>query len=154
MTTFTVNGKQHSVGEPGDTPLLWVMRETLGYTGTKFGCGVASCGACTIYVNGNPARACVTPLAAAEGANITTIEGLQGKEADAVRKAWTELQVPQCGWCQSGQIMSAAKLLQNNPKPDADTVNKQMSGNVCRCATYPRIRAAVLRASEILENKQ
>lgn len=151
MTTFSVNGRAHSVEEPGDTPLLWVLRETLGYTGVKFGCGVASCGACTIRFNGSPARACVLPLAAAEGADIQTIEGIQGKEADAVRRAWTELQVPQCGWCQSGQIMSAAMLLQSNPKPDEDTVNRQMAGNICRCATYPRIRAAVRRASEILE---
>lgn len=151
MTTFSVNGKSHSVDEPGDTPLLWVLRETLGYTGVKFGCGVASCGACTIYFNGNPARACVMPLAAAEGADITTIEGASGKEVYAIRQAWQELQVPQCGWCQSGQIMSAAKLLQNNPKPSAAVINKQMSANVCRCATYPRIRAAIIRASEILE---
>lgn len=151
MTTFSVNGTSHSVEEPGDTPLLWVLRETLGYTGVKFGCGVASCGACTIYFNGNPARACIMPLAAAEGMSITTIEGVGGKEADAIRRAWTELQVPQCGWCQSGQIMSAAKLLQDNPKPTAEVINKEMAGNVCRCATYPRIRDAILRASDILE---
>ncbi|MDD9818485.1 MAG: (2Fe-2S)-binding protein [Gammaproteobacteria bacterium] len=151
MATFKINGKTRSVDEDADTPLLWVIRETLGMTGTKFGCGVASCGACTVYVNGKPERSCTLPLSAAEGADITTIEGAGGPAVAAVRDAWRELQVPQCGWCQSGQIMSAAALLKQNPKPDDQAIDARMSGNVCRCATYHRIRAAVHRAAEILE---
>lgn len=151
MTTFRVNGETRTSEEPADTPLLWVLRETLGLTGTKFGCGVASCGACTVYFNGAPTRSCVLPLSAAEGAEITTIEGLQGPEAEAAAAAWRELQVPQCGWCQSGQIMSATALLKTERRPDDAVVDQHMSGNVCRCATYARIRAAVHRASEILE---
>ncbi|MGI9305865.1 MAG: (2Fe-2S)-binding protein [Gammaproteobacteria bacterium] len=153
MATFTVNGETKSVDEAPDTPLLWALRETLGFTGVKFGCGVASCGACTVYFNGAPARSCAIPLSAAEGANITTIEGLRGKEAEAVQSAWLELQVPQCGWCQSGQIMSAAALLKKSPRPDDETINAQMSGNVCRCASYTRIRAAIRRAAALLENQ-
>ena len=151
MTTFQINGETRSVDGDPDTPLLWVIRETLGLTGTKFGCGVASCGACTIHLNGAPARSCSIPLSAAEGATITTIEGMQSPEFAAVQNAWRELQVPQCGWCQSGQIMSAAALLKNNPSPDDGVINAQMSGNVCRCATYHRVRAAVRRAAQNLK---
>ena len=151
MITLRINGENRTVDNDPDTPLLWVIRETLGLTGTKFGCGVASCGACTVYFNGNPIRSCSLPLSAAENADITTIEGVSGKHAVAVRKAWDEMQVPQCGWCQSGQIMSAAFLLSQNPRPDDSAIDAQMSGNLCRCATYPRIRAAIHRASQILE---
>lgn len=151
MTTLKINGTTRTVDADGDTPLLWVLRETLGLTGTKFGCGVAACGACTVHLNGVAARACVTPIAAAANAEITTIEGADGREAQAVKAAWNELQVPQCGWCQSGQIMAAAALLAENPRPDEAAINARLSGNVCRCATYNRIRAAVSRAAEIME---
>lgn len=150
MTTLTVNGKTHTINEAEDTPLLWVLRETLGMTGVKFGCGVASCGACTVYLNGAPIRSCVFPLSAAEGANITTIEGLDSAEARAVQAAWLEMEVPQCGWCQSGQVMSATNLLKQNRQPSDEDINVGMSGNVCRCATYHRIRAAIHRAADIL----
>ena len=151
MTTFKINGESRTVDDEPDTPLLWVVRETLGLTGTKFGCGVASCGACTVYLNGNPVRSCSLPLSAAAGAEITTIEGASGPAFAAVQDAWRELQVPQCGWCQSGQIMSAAALLAQNPRPDDNAINAGMSGNVCRCAAYHRIRAAIRRAAEKLE---
>ncbi len=151
MTAFIVNGKEVSVEADADTPLLWVLREELGLTGVKFGCGVAACGACTVYFNGKPARSCVLPLAALEGANITTIEGANGRETKAVQTAWRELQVPQCGWCQSGQIMSAAALLAETPRPGDSDIDAKMSGNVCRCATYNYIRAAIRRAADILE---
>lgn len=151
MTTFTVNGKQHSTAADADTPLLWVLREELGLTGVKFGCGVAACGACTVYFNGAPARSCSLPLAAAAGAQITTIEGLGGAEAAAVQNAWQKLQVPQCGWCQSGQVMSAVSLLQNNRAPTDADITAAMAGNVCRCAAYTRIRAAVRDAADTLE---
>ncbi len=151
MATFTLNGEVRTADGDPDTPLLWVLREELGLTGTKFGCGVASCGACTVYLNGAPTRSCVLPLAAVEGAQITTIEGLSGRAAEAVQTAWRELQVPQCGWCQSGQVMAAASLLERNARPDDAAIDAQMSGNVCRCATYHRIRAAIHRAAEILE---
>lgn len=151
MTTFKINGESRSVENDPDTPLLWVIRDTLGLTGTKFGCGVASCGACTVWLNGAPVRSCSIPLSAAEGAQITTIEGASTPEFRAVQNAWRELQVPQCGWCQSGQIMSAAALLKGNPNPDDNAINAGMSGNVCRCATYHRIRAAVKRAAQTLE---
>lgn len=153
MTTFTLNGKTQTVADAPDTPLLWVLRETLGMTGVKFGCGVASCGACTVYMNGAPVRACVMPLSAVAGADITTIEGLAGKEADVVRQAWEEKQVPQCGWCQSGQIMAATTLLKNNPHPADADINAQMSGNVCRCVTYTRIRSAIHRAADLLKGQ-
>ena len=151
MTTFTINGQSRAVDNDPDTPLLWVIRDALGLTGTKFGCGVASCGACTVWLNGNPIRSCSFPLSAAEGADITTIEGANTPEFRAVQSAWRELQVPQCGWCQSGQIMSAAALLKGNPNPDDNAINAGMSGNACRCATYHRIRAAVKRAAQTLE---
>lgn len=151
MINFTVNGKPVSVNDEPDTPLLWVLRDSLGFTGVKFGCGVASCGACTVYLNGTATRSCVLPVSAVAGAQITTVEGLEGREAKAVAAAWEELQVPQCGWCQSGQVMSAVQLLKNTPQVDDDIINSQMSGNVCRCATYTRIRAAIHRAADILK---
>lgn len=154
MTAFILNGAAVSAEDAPDTPLLWVLRETLGMTGTKFGCGVAACGACTIYFNGAPMRSCVLPLSAAEGAEISTIEGLQGAEAAAVQTAWEETQTPQCGWCQSGQVMSAVALLKENPRPDDAAIDRGMSGNVCRCAAYSRIRAAVHRAADILEENR
>ena len=146
-----INGKSHSFEGDDDTPLLWVLRDALGMTGTKFGCGVASCGACTVYFNGNPIRSCSFPVSAAANGDITTIEGLDSREANAVRQAWVDLQVPQCGWCQSGQIMSATALLSQNPKPDDNAIDSFMSGNVCRCATYHRIRDAIHHAARTLE---
>ncbi len=150
--TLKLNGVDHTVdAEPG-TPLLWVIRDELKLTGTKFGCGVASCGACTVHVDGLPMRSCQTYIEDVEGAEITTIEAVgDSKEGAALQQAWQELDVVQCGYCQSGQIMSAVGLLQENAKPTADEVDEYMSGNACRCATYQRIRAGILRASEILE---
>jgi isoquinoline 1-oxidoreductase subunit alpha len=149
--TLTVNGRSHTLDIDADTPLLWAIRDEIGLTGTKFGCGVAQCGACTVFVNGNPTRSCVTPIAAAEGSAIVTIEGLTGKEAEAVQAAWTALDVPQCGYCQSGQIMSAVALLGEIPKPTDEDINLAMNGNICRCATYVRIRAAIHDASKRME---
>lgn len=141
---FTVNGTEHDLEVEGDTPLLWVLRENLGLTGTKFGCGVAMCGACTVHVDGIATRACQTPFDTLEGADIVTIEGLAvGDTLHPVQEAWIETQVAQCGYCQSGQIMQAASLLANDPNPSDETIDAEMSGNLCRCGTYPRIRAAV-----------
>ena len=141
---FTVNGTEHDLEVEGDTPLLWVLRENLGLTGTKFGCGVAMCGACTVHVDGIATRACQTPFETLEGADIVTIEGLaEGDTLHPVQEAWIETQVAQCGYCQSGQIMQAASLLANDPNPSDETIDAEMSGNLCRCGTYPRIRAAV-----------
>lgn len=148
-TELDVNGKLHTVDVPGDKPLLWVLREDLGVTGTKFGCGIASCGACTVHIDGAPLRACVTPVSAVEGKTITTIEGLSENGSHPVQRAWAELDVVQCGYCQSGQIMSAAALLAAKPAPTDADIDAAMSGNICRCGTYPRIRAAVHRAAEI-----
>lgn len=146
-----LNGETHSVeAEPG-TPLLWVIRDELKLTGTKFGCGVASCGACTVHVAGEPVRSCQTMIEDVADAEVTTIEGLDSKAASALQQAWAELDVPQCGYCQSGQIMSAVGLLTENPKPSAAEIDEHMWGNACRCATYQRIRAGVQRASEIME---
>ena len=147
-----MNGVEHSVdAEPG-TPLLWVIRDELKMTGTKFGCGVASCGACTVHVNGEPTRSCQTYVEDIEGAEITTVEAIgDSKEGAAIQQAWLELDVVQCGYCQSGQIMSAAGLLAENPKPSAEEIDEYMNGNACRCATYQRIRAGIQRASEIME---
>lgn len=150
MIKFILNGEQRSVDVDADTPLLWVIRDELKLTGTKFGCGIASCGACTVYIDGTPVRSCQTFAEDIQGAEITTIEGLVGREADAIRTAWRELDVPQCGYCQSGQIMSAATLLHDTPKPTDDDIDAAMYGNVCRCATYHRIRAAIHRAADIL----
>lgn len=151
MIKFTLNGEQRSVDVDADTPLLWIIRDELKLTGTKFGCGIASCGACTVNMDGTPVRSCQTFAGDIEGAQITTIEGLAGKEADAIRTAWRELDVPQCGYCQSGQIMSATALLKDTPKPTDADIDSAMYGNVCRCATYHRIRAAIHRAADILE---
>ena len=149
--SLNLNGTVHSVdAEPG-TPLLWVIRDELKLTGTKFGCGVASCGACTVHLNGEPVRSCQTFIEDVEDAEITTIEGLDSKAATAIQTAWAELDVVQCGYCQSGQIMSAVGLLSENPKPSVEEIDDYMEGNACRCATYQRIRAAIQRASEMME---
>lgn len=147
---MTVNGKELTIGLPGDTPLLWALRDELKLTGTKFGCGIAQCGACTVHINGKPMRSCVTPISAISGAKITTIEGLDSKIADAVQQAWETNEVPQCGYCQSGQVMSAVGLLKTNAKPDDDDIDVAMSGNICRCATYQRIRQAIHTAADTL----
>jgi len=138
-----VNGEAREIAAEPDTPLLWVLRDELRLTGTKFGCGVAQCGACTVHVDGRPRRACVTPVHAVAGRKVTTIEGLQGPTAAAVQAAWTELDVPQCGYCQSGQIMSAVALLSEVSAPTDEQIDQAMAGNLCRCATYVRIRKAI-----------
>ncbi len=152
MISFTLNGGQQSVDAEPDTPLLWVIRETLGLTGTKFGCGAAQCGACSVHINGTAVRSCVTPIETAQDAEIVTIEGLRGTEAEAIRKAWIAIDVPQCGYCQSGQIMSAVNLLQTNRKPSNEDIDGAMSGNICRCAAYHRIRQAIHDAATTLED--
>ena len=144
-----VNGADHEVEAAPDMPLLWVLRDLMGLTGTKFGCGIAQCGACTVHIDGAPLRACVTPVSAVAGKKITTIEGLSANGTHPVQQAWTELDVVQCGYCQSGQIMSAAALLAKVPTPTDTDIDQAMSGNICRCGTYPRIRAAVHRAAEL-----
>ena len=151
MPQLTINGREHRVDAAPDTPLLWILRDHLDMPGTKFGCGVALCGACTVHIDGKPARACVTSAADAAGKTITTIEGLDGKVAQAVQQAWEALDVPQCGYCQSGQIMSATALLANNPKPDDAQITAAMDGNICRCGTYSRIRQAIRDAATALE---
>jgi isoquinoline 1-oxidoreductase alpha subunit len=142
-----VNGSNHEVDAPAEMPLLWVLRDLLGMTGTKFGCGIAQCGACTVHVDGSPRRACVTPVGSVAGKAITTIEGLSADGSHPVQRAWAELDVVQCGYCQSGQIMSAAALLAAKPAPTDVDIDTAMSGNICRCGTYQRIRAAVHRAA-------
>lgn len=151
MTTLTVNGKEVTVNLDPDTPLLWVLRDELRLTGTKFGCGVAQCGACTVMLDGMPRRSCVTPISMVEGSDVTTIEGMQGPEVAAVQAAWAGIDVPQCGWCQSGQVMSATALLQMVPSPTDEDIDNAMAGNVCRCATYVRIREAIHTAAKTLE---
>ncbi len=151
MTLLTINGKDISVVADPETPLLWVVRDELGMTGAKFGCGAALCGACTVHVDGEPTRACVTPISALKDKSITSPEGLQGKVADAVRAAWIKLDVAQCGYCQSGQIMAAAALLTATPEPTETEIDDAMSGNICRCATYVRIRSAIHSASTALK---
>jgi isoquinoline 1-oxidoreductase alpha subunit len=151
MITLEVNGQTHEVDVDSDTPLLWVLRDSIGLTGTKFGCGRALCGACTVHVDGQPTRSCVLPIEAVAGAVITTIEGINGKEAEAVQTAWRTLDVPQCGYCQSGQIMTAVALLSEIPKPSNADIDDALTGNICRCATYHRIRAAVHEAARLLE---
>jgi isoquinoline 1-oxidoreductase alpha subunit len=146
---FEVNGHPHQVDVDPTTPLLWVLRETLALPGTKFGCGAAQCGACTVHVDGRARRSCVTPVSAVEGSLVTTIEGLSGPVGDALIQAWIEVDVPQCGYCQPGQVMSAAVLLAENDRPTDEEVDRCMAGNVCRCGTYVRIRRAVHRAAEI-----
>ena len=147
----TVNGRSHAIDVLPDTPLLWVLRDTLGLTGTKFGCGVAQCGACTVFLDGKPLRSCSFPVSALGGGEVTTIEGLAGREADAVQRAWVARDVPQCGYCQSGQVMSAIALLKEVKKPTDRDIDLAMNGNICRCATYVRIRAAIKDASKTLE---
>ena len=147
MIKFVVNGKEAWSEQPADTPLLWVVRDELGLTGTKFGCGVAQCGACTVHINGTPTRSCVTPVSAVQGKRITTIEGLSPAADHPLQKAWIAEQVPQCGYCQSGQIMSAADLLQQKPQPTRAEIVEHMSANICRCGTYQRIVRAVERAA-------
>jgi isoquinoline 1-oxidoreductase alpha subunit len=149
--SLKVNGRERTVDATPDTPLLWVLRDELGLTGTKYGCGISQCGACTVHVDGAPKRSCSTPLASAQGTEVTTIEGLDGKVAQAVQDAWTAIDVPQCGYCQSGQVMSAVDLLQRNTKPSDADIDQAMSGNICRCATYVRIRQAIHDAARKLE---
>jgi len=149
MTDFFVNGKPVQVDVDPSTPLLWVLRESLGLTGTKFGCGMALCGACTVHLEGKAIRSCVAPVARAEGKHVTTIEGLSSDMTHPLQKAWIELDVPQCGYCQSGQIMSAAVLLTEIPKPTDKDIDEAMGGNICRCGTYTRIRQAIHRAAEL-----
>ncbi len=149
MIKLTLNGQAKEIDVADDTPLLWALRDTLGLTGTKFGCGAALCGACTVHLEGQPIRACVTPVNAVAGKKVTTIEGLSSDRSHPVQRAWMELDVPQCGYCQSGQIMAAAALLAANPNPSDADVDAAMSGNICRCGTYPRIRKAVRRAAEL-----
>jgi isoquinoline 1-oxidoreductase alpha subunit len=147
MAKLSVNRKLYDTDSDPDTPLLWVIRDDFGLTGTKFGCGVAQCGACTIHVNGEAKRSCVTPMKAAVGKEITTIEGISPDSSHALQKAWIAADVPQCGYCQSGQIMSASILLKENKRPTDDDIDKAMSGIVCRCGTYPRIREAIKQAA-------
>ena len=148
MPKLNVNNRIMDVDAAPDTPLLWVLRDHLALTGTKFGCGMALCGACTVHLDGAAVRSCVLPLRAVEGKAITTIEGLSSDRSHAVQRAWLEIDVPQCGYCQSGQLMSAAALLARNPNPSDADIDAAMSGNICRCGTYPRIRRAIHRAAE------
>ncbi|HTR11539.1 MAG TPA: (2Fe-2S)-binding protein [Paraburkholderia sp.] len=149
MTTLIINGETHAVDAPPDMPLLWVLRDIVGLTGTKFGCGIAQCGACTVHIDGEPARSCVMPVAALAGRKITTIEAVGTTPAgQKVQKAWRELDVVQCGYCQSGQVMSAAALIASNPNPSDADIDAAMAGNICRCGTYARIRAAIKQAAK------
>lgn len=152
MITLHINGRTHELEVDAATPLLWVIREQAGLTGTKFGCGIAQCGACTVHLNGQPVRSCVTPVGAANNQQVTTIEGIGSGESGlhAVQQAWIDEQVPQCGYCQSGQIMSAVALLEANAAPGDDEIDAAMSGNICRCGTYPRIRRGIKRAASAL----
>jgi isoquinoline 1-oxidoreductase alpha subunit len=148
MTLVTINGKRYDIDLPADTPLLWALRDELGLTGTKFGCGMALCGACTVHLDGQAVRSCMTPLSAVVNKKVTTIEGLEAdKVGKAVQTAWIEVSVPQCGYCQSGQIMSATALLKRTPKPTDADIDSAMAGNICRCGTYPRIRTAIKQAA-------
>jgi isoquinoline 1-oxidoreductase subunit alpha len=150
LARITVNDKTLDIDASPDTPLLWVLRDHLQMTGTKYGCGMALCGACTVHVDGAAMRSCVLPLSALEGKRITTIEGLSRDRSHPVQRAWIELDVPQCGYCQSGQIMSAAALLRQNPRPSDAEIDAAMAGNICRCGTYQRIRKAIHRAADLL----
>jgi isoquinoline 1-oxidoreductase subunit alpha len=148
MVTLKINGEDHTVDVPPDMPLLWVLRDVAGLTGTKFGCGMALCGACTVHVDGMPTRSCVTPVSAVAGKKITTIEAIgETPSGKKVQKAWLDLEVVQCGYCQSGQIMSASALLASHPDPTDADIDAAMAGNLCRCGTYPRIRAAIKQAA-------
>ena len=148
MISLTVNGKRHDVDVSPDMPLLWVIRDTIGLTGTKFGCGLAQCGACTVHLDGVPTRSCVTAVSSVGAKQVTTIEGLSPTASHALQLAWIAEQVPQCGYCQSGQLMSAAALLAKNPKPSDADIDTAMTGNICRCGTYQRIRRAIHRAAQ------
>ena len=150
MVNLTINGTAHAVDAEPDMPLLWALRDLLNLTGTKYGCGIAACGACTVHLDGQPVRSCQTPISDAAGKAVTTIEGVGGKVAEAVQNAWINLDVPQCGYCQSGQVMSAIGLLSENRKPTDADIDTAMSGNLCRCATYQRIRGAVKEAAKTL----
>ena len=149
MMTLRINGLEHELDVPDDMPLLWVLRDVVGLTGTKFGCGVALCGACTVHLDGRPIRSCITPVAGVVGKSVTTIEAI-GKTAsgEKIQKAWLNVEVVQCGYCQPGQIMSAAALIESNPNPSDADIDAAMSGNICRCGTYTRIRAAIKQASQ------
>ncbi|WP_102795280.1 (2Fe-2S)-binding protein [Bowmanella denitrificans] len=149
MMNFTLNGKVVSVDAEGDMPLLWALRDMLGMTGTKYGCGMALCGACTVHLDGQAVRACTLPMSLVQGKKVTTIEGLAVDASHPVQQAWKEHNVPQCGYCQSGQMMSAAALLAKHPNPDDNTIDEQMQGNICRCGTYPRIKAAIKTAAKL-----
>jgi len=149
---LTINGTEHEVDVEPETPLLWVLRDTVGLTGTKFGCGIAQCGACTVHLDGQPVRSCSTPAASAVGREVTTIEGLSPDSSHPLQRAWVEHTVPQCGYCQSGQIMSAAALLARNPNPSDSEIDAAMAGNLCRCGTYSRIRAAIHRAADLVNS--
>ncbi len=148
---LNINGKEHVIDVDEDMPLLWAVRDIVGLTGTKFGCGLAQCGACTVHVDGEPVRSCQLAVSDAQGSDITTIEGIDGRVAKTVQQVWTELDVPQCGYCQSGQIMAAVALLSETPKPSDEDINDSLSGNLCRCATYQRIRAGIHEAAKRLE---
>lgn len=148
---LTVNGRAYEIDADPDMPLLWALRDLIGLTGTKFGCGAGQCGACTVHLDGQPVRACITPVSAVDGQGVVTIEGLSGRVADAVTTAWTALDVPQCGYCQSGQVMAAVALLGTTPKPTDADIDAAMDGNLCRCATYQRIRDGIHAASRTLE---
>lgn len=153
MTVLTINGKQTTVDLPDDTPVLWVLRDHIGLTGTKFGCGMALCGACTVHLDGEPIRSCTTPISAVANKKITTIEAMENdKVGKAVQNAWVALGVPQCGYCQSGQIMSATALLKTTPHPTDKQIDEAMSGNICRCGTYTRIKAAIKQAANNVAN--
>jgi isoquinoline 1-oxidoreductase alpha subunit len=151
MVAFTLNGEAKTLDVDPEMPLLWAIRDVIGLTGTKFGCGMAQCGACTVHIDGTATRSCQTSVGDIEGASITTIEGVSGKVGETVQAVWAEMDVPQCGYCQSGQIMSATALLTETPKPTDDDIDSAMSGNLCRCATYHRIRAAIHEAAHRLE---
>lgn len=156
MMTLKINGTAHETETDPRTPLLWVIREQCGLTGTKFGCGIAQCGACTVHLNGKPVRSCMTPVSVAASMEITTIEGIASDngELHAVQQAWIDEQTPQCGYCQSGQIMSAVALLNTNPSPDDEDIDRAMTGNICRCGTYPRIKTAIKRAAATLASNR
>lgn len=150
--TLNINQQEFTVDADPQTPLLWVIRDEVGLTGTKYGCGIAQCGACTVHLNGTPVRSCSLPVSAISGQKVTTIEGISEDQSHPVQKAWIEAQVPQCGYCQSGQVMSAVALLNKNPKPSDDDIDTAMSGNICRCGTYTRIRKAIHNASNEISN--
>lgn len=153
MTSLTINGKQQTVDVPEDTPLLWVLRDTLNLTGTRFGCGISECGACTVHVDGKPVRSCTTPISQVAGRNVTTIEGLSPDSNHPVQLAWVAEQVPQCGYCQSGQIMAAVALLATNRRPNDQDIDTAMTGHICRCGTYQRIRRAIHRAARTMREE-